>query len=143
MTRETIHPEHAEFIEQHLHFETLLDHLRDCTKESPAPGVLLDELHHMRERVLRHFALEEKDGYLHAALTYAERLQGMAASLFQEHTVLLQQLDNLIAQVKQASHVSADIVRDVEALIRKFHEHEHRENELVQRAVNEVIGAID
>jgi hypothetical protein len=135
-----------ELVEQHLHLETMLEHLRDSVNADVKPSSFVAELKHVRDRLRSHFAFEEQDGYLHEALANAEHLQSASVRLLQDHRSPLQQFDRLIEGTERSSsdlHVSADLVRELDTLLQRLREHEHRENELLQRALSEAINAID
>jgi hypothetical protein len=139
-------PDYDALLEEHLHLGTALDHLRQSAMSDLDPATLVEELKHVRERVVHHFAFEERGGYLHGALQGAVHLQDLAGDLLGQHSALLQQLDAIVAQAELLtgdSRISSEVRGELDRFLRAMQEHEHRENRLVQQAVNEDVNAID
>lgn len=100
----------------------------------------------LEERVPRHFADEERFGFLSNAIELAPRLSRQADDLRAEHGALRAQLDALAFHVRDAG---ADPVRweelegACEAFAEQLGDHEERENELILEALTEDPGAVD
>lgn len=141
---------------QSLEFDAILDehrHLRDLVRliqlgvlhPRPTAGVvrrLLDEL----DVALRsHFEHEERDGYLHDALSAEPRLSCLANRLFQEHADFLAAMDALRQLGARASETGdwAEFAGAYAGFCRRFDEHETAENRLVQDAMNRDMQAED
>ena len=137
-------------------FDSILDehrHLRDLVRLiqlsvlHPQPNAnvmrrLLDEL----EAALRsHFQHEERDGYLHDAVSAEPRLARLADRLFAEHAELLAATATLRRHCATASDTGdwSEFADAYAGFCRRFDEHETAENRLVQDAMNRDMQAED
>jgi hypothetical protein len=100
----------------------------------------------LEERLPRHFASEERAGFLSEAVDQAPRLSRRADQLRAECPVLAAGLASLGARMRRAGpatrrwqELDAECHRFAEA----FHDHEYRENALIHEAWVEDIGAVD
>jgi Hemerythrin HHE cation binding domain len=98
---------------------------------------MASRVHQFRERLKRHFAEEERDGYLAPAITAAPRLAPKAEKLKQQHPLLLETLDGFSQQLEQresAYHNWDEVHSDFEAFLEQMHEHESAEMAILRAA---------
>ncbi len=81
-----------------------------------------------------HFALEEGDAYFGAFVRDRPGLAHGVAELCEEHTVMLERLDGLRAMVT-ALGPSPELAEPTARFVQAFHDHEHKEADLMQEAV--------
>ena len=102
--------------------------------------VILEDL---EGELVEHFALEERNGYLAAAISVAPRLHRKATVLLAQHGEFRDQLAGLIRPARDAQGSSQGWV-DLEVRFRRFagelQEHERAEGELISRAHSEDLG---
>jgi iron-sulfur cluster repair protein YtfE (RIC family) len=108
---------------------------------------LRQEFDHLRAHLLKHFALEESEGYLIPVLEQRPTLTGEVERLKQEHSEMQQILDGIHHQVREVSPESSLMIRDICsricAVLRFVDEHEERENLLVSFVFTQDIGSKD
>ena len=133
--------------EEHEHLRALLGQAEKFFAQEPQQTAdvanVLDEL--ITELKL-HFMHEEEGGYLSEALSQAPRLTDRATELQQQHPQMLKAVRELYEQA-QAGDGSAgwwsSLRADYQSLAEQIHAHETGENDLVQEAFTEDIGAND
>lgn len=112
----------------------------------PKFGEMGTRLEELRDLLAEHFADEERDGYLAAALAAAPRFSRKAEELREQHGQFLEDLNNFINRLKASEcgftcwHEARD---EFEAFIQRLGEHDRAENEIVQTAFGEDMGTSD
>jgi hypothetical protein len=96
-----------------------------------------------RTHVLEHFRFEEECGYLDVVRTREPRLERAAQGLAEEHRLLAQTLDALLAEARTAAQLDEAFRKRIWAWLEQLRRHEAHENEVVQDAFNLDIGAED
>jgi hypothetical protein len=110
-----------------------------------APGRLAVELEKLQTLLREHFATEEAEDGLHAAVDRsAPHLLPAVQQLFDEHRQFLGDLEGLVetAQALSAGPM-ADLLRGVAELAARLHTHEVQETELFIDSVYTDLGAGD
>ena len=127
-------------------FEVIQDVQQAMTsqlRDTQTVDVLLKRL---TEKLLNHFAFEEKDGYLHEATDEEPRLKSRADALLNQHTMMRAELTKLSEFVKTSDN-SESWWESFQAQFKHFLEHlkkhEMAENQLVQEAFTDDIGSKD
>jgi hypothetical protein len=97
----------------------------------------------LRQHLARHFAQEERGGFMEESLCRMPRLAEAARGVLAEHPALLADLDGLLERLaardsggeawRQAGH-------DFEAFASRLLAHERNENAVVQEGYNEDLG---
>ena len=93
-----------------------------------------------------HFALEEKDGYLAAALAAAPRYHRKAETLRKEHAKLCETIYALIDRARRAERSPEawdELQGEVGQLAARLFAHEEAENDIVESAFLDDLGAGD
>jgi iron-sulfur cluster repair protein YtfE (RIC family) len=142
------------FHEEHAALHDMLRSLRQRVREAAASagegararsevGSLLGEL---AERLPRHFATEERAGFLSEAVNQAPRLSRRADELRAECAQLAAGVAALRTRMRSAGRATRRW-QELDAECRRFaeayHDHESRENQLIHEAWSEDIGAVD
>jgi hypothetical protein len=96
-----------------------------------------------RTQVTEHFAWEESNGWATAILQQEPRLEHAVRHLLQEHRELTQSLDTLIDEAAAIQHADKPFREKVLRWIERVRDHEARENELLEEAFEEDLGAGD
>jgi hypothetical protein len=136
-----------EFYEQHEHLSRVLAELGGAISgRRGAPSDMAASLTGLREHVEAHIALEESDGYFHEAIAHAPRLKARADRLQQDHPQLALLLDEIVAFAGSGDGSESWWLR-LAALFEEFGRrvrgHEQNENQLLQEAYTEDVGAAD
>ena len=119
-TAEAIHREHAAL-------RSLLCRIK-ATKELPALVHLLQKL---RQQLDEHFELEERPDGLHAVIAGREPRYALALQrIIQEHSVILEDVDALVATARDCQDRTQALLREMERLAELLHDHEARETQL-------------
>lgn len=120
-----------------------------ATLESAVKATRLDDLtarlETLRELLVRHFATEEAPAGLHESIGDSEpRLLARLRPLNREHSGFLATLDELIDRASQGVQEHFEQIHlDMVALNDRLHDHEARENELLQISVQTDLGTGD
>jgi len=146
-TNEAVHT----FLEEHQHLTHRIAELRKWWSELDALGdrkfgEMAFRVQELRNLLAEHFDEEERDGYLASALAVAPHFSVQAAELCHQHPQFLEQLDNLIARVRD-SQPTSDYWRTVRDELEQFlvdlRRHERSENAIVQTAFQVDVGTKD
>ncbi len=100
----------------------------------------------LRAALVDHFNQEESGGYFAELIAVAPRLSTRAETLEREHVLLLASLDEIQADLRQASPLApplASVVERFTTLAGAFLAHEAAENDLVQSAFEDELGTAD
>ena len=113
------------------------------------PGVsyltlnLRDRLVAMRSHITEHFGFEERNGWMDAVRKQEPRLEHAIQQILEEHRHLVQSLDTLIEEADAATKLEDLLRQKVLRWIQRVREHEASENELLEDAFVEDLGAGD
>lgn len=126
------------------HSELLAD-LKQLGSETKDWGLapLHTNLLKARQDLVNHFRLEEENGYLDSVREREPCLEHTVAKLAREHRKLLQELDDILAQLEQPQPVLESLHRHVRMWVHNVRGHEIRENDLIQDAFVYDLGAGD
>lgn len=142
MTTSTHDQEHPALLDEHTLVESRLDDFGRwraelCQLGQPRFGEMGMRIQQIRNLLADHFAAEEEDGYLSAALRVAPQFTARAEQLQRQHQEFLQQLDDHIRRLTATPAQFAswsDACRDCDRLLSRMREHEQAENEIVRSA---------
>ncbi|HEY8505793.1 MAG TPA: hemerythrin domain-containing protein [Gemmataceae bacterium] len=126
----------------------LLEDLRRLEQAArPAPGegaaALRARLEEVRPHVAEHFRFEEQNGYMDVVRSRAPHLDRAIGQLAEEHRLLAQSLDALIAEAGAVGEPGEALRAEVRAWVGRVRRHEAGENELIQDVFNLDLGAGD
>jgi hypothetical protein len=97
----------------------------------------------MRKELTDHFRLEEENGYMTAVLEREPHLKRTVEHLRDEHRQLADTLDRLIDEASMKDKLNDGLREHTRAWLARVHQHEARENRLVQDVFNLEIDAED
>lgn len=134
---------------QHRELHDLLVEVRGAF-EQPAGEVARADaaarLGSLRQYLARHFAQEERGGFLEESLTRMPRLAAEVRGVLAEHPALLADLDRLLERLAardSGAEAWRQAGRDFEAFASRLLAHERNENAVVQEGYNEDLGLTD
>jgi len=104
---------------------------------------IVQRLETLRGDLGKHFRFEEQNGYMQAVLTRAPQQERVVQRLREEHDELWQSLTALLAQAKEAPALGETFRRALRVWIEQVHDHEKRENLLVEDTFNTDVAAED
>jgi hemerythrin-like domain-containing protein len=107
------------------------------------PTTLFARLIATRDHLATHFRFEEKDGYMDAVRKREPHFEHAVSRLGIEHGQIMQSLDGLVNRASRVEVPDDRLRQDVLHWLDRLRNHEHRENELVQEALNTDFGAGD
>ncbi|MGY8770095.1 MAG: hemerythrin domain-containing protein [Pirellulales bacterium] len=130
---------------EHAQLRDILDTVDATVFELEATTESISEkIKDLRNRLQKHFAHEEFDGYLHEALEQAPHLTEEANRLLKEHPEFLLELQEMSQWI---DHSRKQWHSELKSRFRRFTErflnHEHHENTVLQKAFDEDIGPSD
>jgi chromosome segregation ATPase len=122
-----------------------LERLKAEIQPSSQAGVLdlCDRLGAVRDHVANHFRLEEQNGYMDVVAKRQPRLNRAIRQLAEEHAGLLQSLDDIIAEAIRTTAVDDRLRKRITTWLESVHNHEDRENRLIEDAFELDIGTND
>jgi len=130
--------------------ERLRDLLGQITREMSArkgtAADLAQQLRSLRDQLHAHFVEEEEHGFFDQITSQAPRLSGQTEKLCEEHVDMLDKLDKLVGQAEQGDGSDdwwSGLVKAFHDLSRELMQHEHEENELLQKVYSDDIGEKD
>jgi hypothetical protein len=142
-------PTFDEIMRDHRALHVLLDRARALSR---APlealpkqrwlSVLDHEVRSLTTALERHFALEERGGYLREVTQRRPRFERQIHDLAAQHAVFRGQLGGLARGLSTAPDVGAAQAQ-LDQLLSELEAHEHAENELLQAAASVELGAGD
>jgi hypothetical protein len=118
----------------------------DAALSRPSEAIIADvraRLGALRERVAKHFRLEEQNGYMDVVRKRQPRLERAVLHLAAEHAELLRTLDTVIRESVGATELDARLRDKIAVWVERFHSHEDRENRLIEDAFDLDIGPGD
>jgi hypothetical protein len=127
---------------------SLLEDLRKLEEAAqsstrPEGAELTARLVATRAHIAEHFRYEEQNGYMDGVRKREPRLERTIQQLGDEHKELARSLDALIEQSRATTGPDAGQRAKVRIWVEQVRQHERRENEVVQVAFNQDIGAED
>jgi hemerythrin len=143
MTDASPHPTVAQFLAQHRELKELLCRI-DCmlTEQSASVDAAAALLGQLGDRLVKHFALEEADGYFAEALTHSPQLIARANDLLAQHPKMTHLVRELTAAEPGADWWQQTRER-FQAFTRELLKHERSEDQLLQEAYARDIAATD
>ncbi len=136
-------------LEEHREIHRLVEQIgRALAERSKSVEQISHDLAQLADRLVKHFAEEEEDGYFSAALEHAPRLFERANALMAQHPLMSRQAEDLSAAAAGAGN-SADeqwweeTLECFLAFKKELFEHERCENELLLEAYHRDLGDTD
>jgi chromosome segregation ATPase len=96
-----------------------------------------------RLHVTNQFRLEEQDGWVGAVRRQEPRWQHAIETLVEEHRKLESSLETLMDEANAAEMLTDSLRAKILTWLERVHDHESRENDLVEEAFTEDLGAGD
>jgi iron-sulfur cluster repair protein YtfE (RIC family) len=135
-------------LDEHRELKELLGRIDQALAERSATiaeiGGLLGQL---GDRLIKHFATEEDDGYFAEALTHAPQLISTANQLLAQHPRMSSEAQRIASEAADRPAVGPDWWDQTAERFRAFRDellkHETRENVLLQEAYSQDIGSHD
>jgi len=122
-----------------------LQTLEQMLRSGGGPGVreLRSRLAAIHTHITNHFGYEEQSGWANPVLMQQPRLEHAVESLLQEHRELVAGLETLLEEAVGHDILPAGLSEKVLRWIQRVRAHEARENDLLERAFIEDLGAGD
>jgi hemerythrin len=119
--------------------------LREAARSTPAqrPGDIAAQLGAMRTDLQEHFRFEEENGYMSAVVQLRPNLARAIQHLKGEHEELMRNLNELVAEARSTTKLTASFRDKVDDWVFRVGRHERSENVLVQDAFNLDVAAED
>jgi iron-sulfur cluster repair protein YtfE (RIC family) len=139
------------FLEEHQDLTHRIAELRKWWSELDALGTrkfgeMAFRMQELRDLLAEHFQEEERDGYLASALAVAPQFAAQAVDLCKQHQQFLDQLDKMIARVRDSEPASdywRTVRDDLDQFLADLRRHERSENAIVQTALHDDAGTTD
>jgi hypothetical protein len=139
----------AEMSRQHRELKREVHRLRGRLGELPKGGAVegwheatLEEVALLRDCLGKHFALEERDGYLEPVIERNPNLSGKVGLLCAQHAAILREVDRAESACRSRMP-AAEVSSLLGAALDSLERHEAEESDLVQSALSDDIGAAD
>jgi iron-sulfur cluster repair protein YtfE (RIC family) len=139
--------------EEHTRTEEIADRLNATVARAPVSAdaswlvELRERFEHLRAHLIRHMALEERDGYMAAAVERRPTLSQKIEALRLEHGQIQRIMDDIYKSVSAIRPEDRLLIRDVcmrvEALLSHVNEHHAAENLMMLRVFTDDIGDQD
>jgi hypothetical protein len=97
----------------------------------------------MHTHVTSHFAVEERNGWMDQALKREPRLDHAIRAVHEEHLELVHSLGTLIDEAEAVEELDEAFRDKLRRWIHRVRDHEARENEILEDAFVEDLGAGD
>jgi len=132
---------------EHACLSEMLDNIRrTLAARNESRSAIAAKFQELNLVVLEHFEHEEQDGYFREVIERAPRLSERADALLSEHPAMaarLVALQTLAARRDEAVRWSTSLGKMFERFVECFRAHEYAENQLIQEAYTDDIGAED
>ncbi len=132
---------------QHDTLGHLLEAMGNTLVERKASRVRVEELlAELREVVRAHFVDEEDGGFFDKIIAEAPRLERQAKGILQEHQQLTKRLERMSELARsdgKAGEWWSNLETEFAGFSKRFHDHEEKENGLLQETYSRDIGAED
>lgn len=128
--------EHDDLLEEIKDVEQFWTEVNELGK-GPKYEEMAFRVHRLRDRLKRHFAEEERDGYLSPVIAAAPELAFRVNELKQQHQEFLKSLDQFSKQLKDresAIHNWEEVHQKFDDFLGRLHEHESAEMGIVREA---------
>lgn len=143
-------PQASESLAEHQALMRKIEEIRTFWREVCEQGVgplcseMADRVGEIRQLLVDHFASEEDGGYLGKVLELAPHFSEQAEELCAQHAAFLRALQDLETRLRKPEFADWDSASsEFETLIHDLEDHEHQENNIVQSAFNQDVGAGD
>ena len=138
---------HPRVVHEHRHLRLMLERSRELfTDRCESPVGMRHFFANLESSLRAHFAHEEADGIFCEVVAIAPRFRERVEWLKKEHITLLEQVKELQERVEEGPLVNRwwrETAVRFEAFVAFLLEHEASENDLIQNAYNQDIGAAD
>jgi signal transduction histidine kinase len=114
-----------------------------CTSARGSVAELNTQLRTVQTHLLRHFRLEEQDGYMDAVLKRDPGQERAVQQVLSEHQQLSESLSALIKDLSDRLRIEEALRLQLGEWIESVRQHESRENLLIENVFNQDIGAED
>jgi len=134
--------EHAELSENILDLRRFWNEVNELG-QGPKYEEMGSRVRDMRQLLAKHFANEERDGYLTPALHELPRFAEQAEDLRQQHQQFLDTLDGFIGRLQtceSAFHCWQEVRVEFEDFLRRLRTHETEETTIVETALGKEAG---
>jgi len=105
------------------------------------------ELRDFKNRLLKHFDLEEEGGFMHDVIEVAPREVRRVEKLKMDHEVIIADLDRLLVRLKNLEQKDVKRLKEIRSglheLMSTLRQHETEEHVLLQRAYYREFGGAD
>jgi IS5 family transposase len=144
-------PKHRAFdrlLAQHRELRAILARIDQALVERRATiAEIGDLLGQLGDRLVKHFATEEDDGYFTEALAHAPQLISAANQLLAQHPIICSEAQHVVRESRDRPATDPDWWDQTTERFRAFRDellkHETRENVLLQEAYSQDIGSHD
>ncbi len=96
------------------------------------------QMRDFKNRLLKHFDLEEEGGFMNDVISAAPHSERQVAGLKEEHNAISSSLDSILAKLKAMAEHNVEslegIRTDLAGVFAVLREHENTEHQLMQRA---------
>jgi iron-sulfur cluster repair protein YtfE (RIC family) len=119
---------------------------REMTAHKGTAAKLAQQLQSLRDQLHTHFVEEEDHGFFEQINDLAPRFTRETDQLCAEHVEMLGKVDKLVNQAEQGDGPDSwwtALVTAFHELSRELMQHEHEENDLLQKAYDDDIGEKD
>jgi iron-sulfur cluster repair protein YtfE (RIC family) len=134
-------------LEEHRALRSLLAEIEVAVTQRPAKlAPVINLLESLSEHLGNHFTLEETGDCFSQLVAQAPRMAERIAALLREHTDLHNQLIEFTGHVRHCGGTEAEweqLATRFHTFRAALHNHEQRENELIQEVFTEDIGSKD
>ncbi|MBI1248986.1 hypothetical protein GC197_14230 [bacterium] len=134
----------TQLLTEHALLHDLLEEADRITAEADSADTLVQGLLELRDMMYQQFAREENGGYLRDTINIAPRYASECEQLRLQHRLLLSDVD---AMLDDMHHSPEETLATFHVRFRdfatRFLSHEHQENAIVQKALEDDIGVGD
>jgi len=124
----------ADLQEAHVTLNNDLRELENVIQAVPTDGQaeVVRRLSRVRLTLAAHFCFEEQYGYMSGVLKREPNLDQIVHALLKEHQQLAQSLDDIMTEIRSRANLVDSSLGKIKDWLRHIHQHESRENQLVQ-----------
>ena len=112
-------------------------------EESGWVNSVRDSLHSFDSHLKTHFAFEEFGGFMEEVVGASPNTSPQVERLKQEHQTILAESQRLCRMADRGSSKTSQLKKKILHLLEILDQHEHAENELVQRVLMDDLGTTD
>jgi hemerythrin len=139
------HVSYAEILRQHrelLAEAAQLERMATGAREEADRDLLRGALNSLRRGLVRHFELEESDGYLKPVTDKRPTLSVRVAELRQQHDTILRGVERLDESMRSGANLD-DVRGALFRVLQSLRQHESEEGELLQKTLVSDLGTGD